>query len=99
VRKKRSFTCPNCGASVRAGARACPECGSDEKTGWSPNADTAGLDLPAGYGNDEEFDYDAFVRREFGGKKRRPAGLSVRAWLMIALTVTIVVAFLLMQLR
>jgi hypothetical protein len=65
--------CPNCGAEVPRGARACPECGSDEKTGWSEDAHTGGLDLP-----EENFDYDDFVKREFGGKSPVPRG--VRWW-------------------
>jgi len=56
--------CPNCGAEVPAGARACPECGADEETagGGSPPQRPR---LP-----DEEFDYDDFTKREFG--KARP---------------------------
>jgi uncharacterized membrane protein YvbJ len=59
-------TCPNCGADVPRKAKACPECGSDESTGWSEDAHTQSLDLP-----DEEFNYDEFVQREFGGKPKR----------------------------
>ncbi len=59
------FVCPNCGAEVRVGASACPDCGSDERTGWSEDADVWSADLPSGYENDDDFDYDAFVRREF----------------------------------
>jgi len=59
-------TCPNCGADVPRRAKACPECGSDESTGWSEDAHAQSLDLP-----DENFDYDEFVQREFGGKPRR----------------------------
>ena len=40
------FTCPVCGEEVPAGALACPECGSDDKTGWSPETEYDGLDLP-----------------------------------------------------
>lgn len=57
--------CPNCGAELPPKARACPECGSDERTGWSEEADTGALGLP-----DEEFDYEAFVRQEFEGEER-----------------------------
>ena len=55
--------CPNCGAEVPRGAKACPQCGSDEQTGWSEEAATGGLDLP-----DEDFSYDDFVKREFGSE-------------------------------
>ena len=37
--------CPNCGADVPRNAKACPQCGADEKTGWSEDAGTSGLDF------------------------------------------------------
>lgn len=55
-------TCPNCGADVPRGARACLDCGADERTGWSEDAAVDRLELPGG----GEFDHDEFVRREFG---------------------------------
>jgi len=69
--------CPNCGADVPRDARACPECGSDEKTGWSEEAKTDSLDLP-----EENFDYDDFVKREFGGPRPVPRGLHWFWWLI-----------------
>lgn len=72
--------CPQCGALVPARARACPECGSDEQTGWSDRAQAQRLDLP-----DDEFDYDEFVKEEFGegGRdKLKPRGLKWRWWLV-----------------
>jgi uncharacterized membrane protein YvbJ len=65
--------CPNCGAEVPSNAKACPECGSDEQTGWSENAKTGGLDLP-----EETFDYEDYVKREFGGRSPVPRG--IRWW-------------------
>ena len=68
MRKKRKprdfFVCPHCGADVEVGAVHCKECGSDEETGWSETAYVAELDLPAGYGGDEDFDYDEFAEKE-----------------------------------
>jgi hypothetical protein len=87
--------CPNCGALVPDNARACPECGSDEETGWSDRAQAQRLDLP-----DDEFDYDEFVRDEFGegnsGKAKRalqikPHGLN---WIWWVAGVLLVVAIL-----
>ena len=63
--------CPNCGADVPRKARACPECGADEATGWSEEARASGLDLP-----DESFDYDDFVKRQFGEKRLVPRGIT-----------------------
>jgi len=59
------FLCPNCGEEVRQGASSCPSCGSDETTGWADGAEHWEADIPVGYAEDDDFDYDAFVRREF----------------------------------
>jgi hypothetical protein len=45
-RKDDWFVCPNCGEEVPAKALACPGCGSDDRTGWSPETECDGLDLP-----------------------------------------------------
>ena len=58
--------CPVCGAEVPPAVRACPGCGADDATGW--NEDRAvydGLDLP-----DDEFDYDEYLCKEFGGAEK-----------------------------
>jgi uncharacterized membrane protein YvbJ len=80
--------CPNCGADVPHDARACPECGSDEKTGWSDGAQHAELDLP-----DEDFNYNEFVEREFGGKKPKPEGIAWFWWVIAVLLLVVFVAF------
>lgn len=85
------MTCPNCGAEVPPGAKACPECGSDEQTGWSEAAQTGGLDLP-----DEEFSYDEFVQREFGGKRPVPHGVH---WFWWIVAIVVLGAFLFFWLR
>jgi hypothetical protein len=69
--------CPNCGAEVPANAKAYPECGSDEETGWSEEAHTGGLDLP-----EENFDYNDFVKREFGKPNPVPRGIHWFWWLV-----------------
>ncbi|MBN1669569.1 MAG: zinc-ribbon domain-containing protein [Kiritimatiellae bacterium] len=70
-----SFPCPHCGARVPGGARACPQCGADENTGWSEDPDQPAAGIPAGYGQDEDFDYDEFIAREFDGKRGKGRGL------------------------
>lgn len=70
--------CPQCGALVPSDARACPECGSDEQTGWSDRAQGQRLGLP-----DDEFDYDEFVKEEFGKprvNRVKPRGLHWLWW-------------------
>lgn len=69
--------CPNCGAKVPPRAKACPECGADEQTGWSEAAEADGLDLP-----DENFDYDDYVKREFGAKSPVPRGIHWFWWVV-----------------
>jgi len=77
--------CPQCGALVPPKARSCPECGSDEKTGWSERAQAQRLGLP-----DDEFDYDEFIKEEFGesgepaGNRLKPRGLGWLWWLVAA---------------
>lgn len=72
--QRETFECPNCGAEVPSGARSCPECGSDERTGWSREAAEEAPDLPAGYGGEEDFNYDEYVKKEFGWDADRGKG-------------------------
>ena len=84
--------CPVCGEDVPHGAKACPECGADDLSGWREDADeTGGLGLP-----DEEFDYEDFVKREFGGREVKPPGI---AWAWWAAAVAALLAFAAMILR
>ncbi len=80
--------CPNCGAEVPSDAKACPACGSDEQTGWSDDARTSGLDLP-----DPEFNYDDFLKREFGPRNPVPRGIRWWWWLV---AIALLIAFVLM---
>jgi hypothetical protein len=83
--------CPNCGAELEPGARACPACGSDENTGWSEAAKSDGLDLP-----DDSFDYEEFVKREF---EQKSSGLPGLRWLWWVAAVVVVAALLLAWLK
>ncbi|MEI6072237.1 MAG: hypothetical protein WCS31_10625 [Verrucomicrobiae bacterium] len=69
-------------------ARACPECGADEQTGWSEEARVGGLDLP-----DENFDYNDFVKREFGGKSVVPRGLHWFWWVVALMVAALFLTF------
>lgn len=53
-RPREQFECPNCGADVAVGSKACRECGSDATTGWSDSDDLdyTSVDLPDGYRDD-----------------------------------------------
>jgi len=83
--------CPNCGAELPPKAKACPECGSDEQTGWSEKAYADNLGLP-----DEEFDYNKFVKEEFGARRAGPHGIS-RLWWIIALLLAGLLLFLFLR--
>ncbi len=80
--------CPVCGEDVPRNARACPGCGADEKSGWNPDAHIQdGLDLP-----DQEFNYEDFVKEEFGGGSSR----SRKNVLMAAVAAIMLIVFLIL---
>jgi hypothetical protein len=79
--------CPCCGAEVPPNAKACPGCGADEKTGWAEEAGGSGIGLP-----DEDFDYEEFVKREFGGGKKNPIPRGIH-WFWWLVAVLIIAAF------
>jgi hypothetical protein len=83
--------CPNCGADVPPRATACPECGACEKTGWSENAGTGEPGIP-----DDSFNYDEFVKREFGAKRMLPHGVG---WFWWAVAIVVVAALLFLLFR
>lgn len=86
MRRPPPEICPVCGEDVPDTALACPECGADYLSGWSDDADvTGGLDLP----DEEEFDYEGFVKREFE-RGAKPEGI---AWLWWAAAVAALLAF------
>ena len=80
--------CPNCGADVPRHAKACPGCGADEDTGWSESAHADNLGIP-----DENFDYDKFVKEEFGSGRAKPPGIHWVWWLTALLLVVLFLFF------
>lgn len=85
--------CPACGEWVPRGAVACNDCGACAKSGWKEDADTYdGVDLPTGYGrNDDDdededgYNYDDFIKREFGqDTDGRPALTKEQLWKIVA---------------
>jgi hypothetical protein len=83
-------TCPNCGAIVPRNAKACPQCGSDEKTGWSDSAYADNLGIP-----DENFNYENFVKEEFGSRSPKPRGIHCVWWLTSLILILLFLIFLL----
>ena len=67
---------------IPSSALACPECGADHNSGWRKDAEShEALDLP-----DEDFDYDEFVRQEFGSSFK-PAGTKTIWWITAILII------------
>jgi predicted nucleic acid-binding Zn ribbon protein len=80
--------CPVCGEKVPLGALACPECGADHNSGWREDAEVYdAVDLP-----DDDFNYDDFIKREFGSRVK-PTELKMVWWIA---GILLVLAFLLM---
>ena len=88
----RPFDCPICGGRVPAKAKSCPQCGACDKTGWNEEATASdGLDLPDG-----TFDYDEFVKEEFGdGKPAKPKGLA-KVWQVTGIILVVVIFLLIL---
>jgi len=83
--------CPVCGEWVPRGAAACDDCGACAKSGWSGDTHADGLDLP-----DDEFNYDDFIAREFGGKNsRQPLTANLWWWVALALLIIFIIGALL----
>lgn len=84
------FRCPECGGEVHPNSRSCPHCGayreehSTWKDGWrrKPSLD----------GTDDDFDYDEYVKNEFGIEDSEPTsadpkrGMRFFWWLVALLT-------------
>lgn len=81
--------CPVCGEDVPRGSLACPECGADHNSGWRKDANTYdALDVP-----DADFNYEDFVRKEFGSAPK-PAGVKTVWWIAaIALILILLVIY------
>src|SRR5437773_10453801 len=77
LRPRTPEVCPVCGEEVRRDALACSQCGADHNSGWREDAVTYdGVDLP-----EHDFNYDDFVKQEFGSKAK-PAGLRTTWWIV-----------------
>ncbi|GEM_PF-1080255 len=69
--KPRGLRCGNCGADLTS-QDFCRSCGASEESGWG--------DGYVGEEEEQDFDYDDFVRSEFGDGKSRHAGVASSTW-------------------
>lgn len=93
-----TYLCPGCDQEVPVGSRGCPRCNPPSKRRKRPRAAARGrsagkdsypdgLDLP-----DEDFDYDAYIAREFGTKPHRRIGIAWYWWLTGVLLIGLIAA-------
>ncbi len=93
---KTPDVCPVCGEDVPRGALACPECGADHESGWREDAeayDGSGL-----FCEDEEFDYDEFLQKEFGASPK-PEGVKTVWWITAIVLILLAIAGVILALR
>jgi uncharacterized membrane protein YvbJ len=85
--------CPVCGEDVPRTALACPECGADHASGWREDAETYdAVDLP-----DEDFNYEEFVKQEFGSSRR--SAIKTVWWITAILLVAVFIVIYLYAAR
>ena len=83
----KAFSCPMCGETVPAKAKACPHCGACDKSGWNEaEAGYDGLDLP-----NDDFDYEKFKEEEFGTPRKLSGKRLVWWWTSAILAVVLAV--------
>lgn len=73
---KEFFHCNNCGGEVSFKARSCPHCGADDETAWKDGVSSYIVE------EQEEFDYDEYVRNNYGGGAAKPAGVKWWVWVI-----------------
>lgn len=85
------YLCPTCDHEVTVG-HVCPRCEKknqsprNKRKSWEQQESTDGLDL-----QDEDFDYDDFIAREFGKTPHRKIGIAWY-WYVAALLLLIAIA-------
>jgi hypothetical protein len=82
------YQCPSCNHEVSVGI-PCPICSSKNKQipaapkSWKQDKHVEGLDLP-----DEDFDYDDFVKKEFGRSPHNKIGIKWY-WYVVAILIVL----------
>ena len=91
------FECPHCGALVPMGAAACGECGSDAETGWAEDIDYG--DFGTGYNDQDDFDYDEFLKREFPEATDVSARQAALRWILVVVVAILCLGLLMLGMR
>jgi ribosomal protein L40E len=89
-REQESFVCPNCGADVPENADFCRACGASTDSGWEEH------DWADGEEDEDDFDYDDYLRREFPEDAEPDTRPKPRQALTIAIILLLCLAFVLM---
>lgn len=98
--KKETLTyiCPFCDSEVQVG-ESCKGCAKKTKPASAKSKRPQphdeiydGLDLP-----DDDFDYDEFVAREFGGLPHKKTGVKRHWWLLAVAILALMLLFLVFQ--
>ena len=76
------IACPICGEETPDGADTCRHCGADLEAGPAEDWET---EYPYGYSDEDDFDYDEFVEREFSdsGDQRTRLTRGPWGWLIV----------------
>ncbi len=86
-RPDTGLTCGRCGAKL-VSRNFCRECGASEESGWG--------DSYVGEETEDDFDYDDFVRREFGQNADGSKAKSNQHWILI-LFIVLIAGMIMMQ--
>ena len=92
---EKYFACPHCGADVVVGADYCRECGASEESGWHEESHWLSIDVPAGYDEDDDFDYDEYLAREFPADAPRHHRVTAKRLLIGAIVIAICITLIL----
>ncbi|MCH2209998.1 MAG: zinc ribbon domain-containing protein [Fuerstiella sp.] len=82
-----SFNCPHCGKELPAEANRCRRCGASNECGWQESCEEF---IEDGYTEDDTFDYEAFVEREFGNSDRPATEQTKNFWIQLVILAVVV---------
>ena len=95
----RQFDCPHCGEPVDVAATFCRACGASGDAGWEDEGMWYDEQSPATYESEDDFDYEAFIEREFPASKFSKASDNFQnrqwIWLVFLLCLALVLAIFL----